>query len=127
MRLIGLSQLWRIAVMATINSTKAPMSYRRKVILGCVLLSCSMICILMTIIFLYVSNTANKRVEEIRADYRLIAARRDDRVELLTDQVAAIQHKLDAIPDRIADKTVIKVKEVVTESEVPAMKSGHKP
>ncbi len=37
--------------MATINSTKAPMSYRRKVILGCVLLSCSMICILMTIIF----------------------------------------------------------------------------
>ena len=113
--------------MATINSTKAPMSYRRKVILGCVLLSCSMICILMTIIFLYVSNTANKRVEEIRADYRLIAARRDDRVELLTDQVAAIQHKLDAIPDRIADKTVIKVKEVVTESEVPAVKSSHKP
>ena len=42
-----------------------------------------MICILMTIIFLYVSNTANKRVEEIRADYRLIAARRDDRVELI--------------------------------------------
>lgn len=113
--------------MATINSTKAPMSYRRKVILGCVLLSCSMICILMTIIFIYVSNTANKRVEEIRADYQLIAARRDDKVELLTEQVSAIQHKLEVIPDRVADKTVTKVKQVVIDSEVPAVKPDHKP
>lgn len=113
--------------MTTINSTKAPLSYRRKVIIGCILLSCSMICILMTIIFLYVSNTANKRVEEIRADYRAIAARRDDRVDLLTNQVGELQHKLDAIPDRIADKTVTKVKEVVIESDVPAVKPAHKP
>ena len=113
--------------MATINSLKAPMSYRRKVILGCILLSCSMICILMTIIFLYVSNTANKRVEEIRADYRVIAARRDDRVDLLTNQVAALQHKLDVIPDRVADKTITKVKEVVIEKEVPSVKPVEKP
>ncbi|MFW0698530.1 hypothetical protein [Pantoea sp. R13S299] len=113
--------------MPTINSTKAPMSYRRKVILGCILLSCSMICILMTIIFLYVSNTANRRIEEIRADYRIIAARRDDRVELLTEQVGALQHKLDTIPDRIADKTVTKVKEVVIVSEAPATKPAQKP
>lgn len=113
--------------MTTINGSHSPMSYRRKVILGCILLSCSMICILMTIIFLYVSNTANKRVEEIRADYRVIAARRDDRVDLLTTHVAALQHKLDAIPDRTADKTVIKVKEVVVDGELPPVKANAKP
>lgn len=113
--------------MATINNIKAPMSYRRKVILGCILLSCSMICILMTIIFLYVSNTANKRVEEIRADYRVIAARRDDKVEMLTNQVTALQRKLDVIPDSVADKTVTKVKEVVIVSEEPAAKPAQKP
>ena len=113
--------------MSTINRLKAPMSYQRKVILGCILLSCSMICILMTIIFLYVSNTANKRVEEIRADYRVIAARRDDRVDLLTSQVAALQHKLDVIPERVADKTITKVKEVVIEKEVPSAKPTEKP
>lgn len=113
--------------MATINNIKATMSYRRKVILGCILLSCSMICILMTIIFLYVSNTANKRVEEIRADYRVIAARRDDKVEMLTNQVTALQRKLDVIPDSVADKTVTKVKEVVIVSEAPAAKPAQKP
>jgi len=86
-----------------------------------------MICILMTIIFLYVSNTANKRVEEIRADYRVIAARRDDKVEMLTNQVTALQRKLDVIPDSVADKTVTKVKEVVIVSEEPAAKPAQKP
>ncbi|KKB04233.1 hypothetical protein [Pantoea anthophila] len=110
--------------MTPINSPLTVLTYRRKVILGGILLSCSMICILMTIIFLYVSNTANKRVEEIRADYRVIAARRDDKVDLLTDQVAALQHKLDALPDRTADKTVNKVKEVVKESDLPSAETG---
>lgn len=113
--------------MAMINSTRDPMSYRRKVIFGCILLSCSMICILMTIIFLYVSNTANKRVEEIRADYRAIAARRDERVDVLTDKVTALQHKLDVIPDSTADKTLNKVKEVVIEGKQLPAKQGQKP
>ncbi|WP_313679307.1 hypothetical protein [Pantoea vagans] len=113
--------------MATTNSIKAPMSYQRKVILGCVLLSCSMICILMTIIFLYVSNTANKRVEEIRADYRAIAARRDERVDVLTEKVTTLQHKLDVIPDSTADKTLNKVKEAVIEGRQTAAKPDQKP
>jgi len=103
------------------------MFYRRKVILGGILLSCSMICVLMTILFLYVSNTANKRVEEIRQDYRNIATRRDARVDLLTDQVSALQHKLDALPARTADQTVNKVKEVVIESEPSGAKLSRKP
>ncbi|MGK3144301.1 hypothetical protein [Pantoea sp. C2G6] len=113
--------------MASINSTLAPMFYRRKVILGGILLSCSMICVLMTILFLYVSNAANKRVEEIRKDYRDVAARRDARVDLLTDQVRKLQHKLDAIPERTADQTVNKVKEVVIESEPSAGKMNRRP
>lgn len=113
--------------MAMIDNTRAPISYRRKVILGCILLSCSMICILMTIIFLYVSNTANKRVEEIRADYRAISARRDERVEVLTDKVTALQHKLDVIPDRTADKTLSRVKEVVSEDNQTSAKPGQTP
>nr|WP_031375084.1 hypothetical protein [Pantoea sp. 3.5.1]KKD32960.1 hypothetical protein EP46_03285 [Pantoea sp. 3.5.1] len=113
--------------MVTINSPVTPMLLKRKIILGGVMLGCSMICVLMTILFLYVNNAANKRVEEIRKDYRNVAAKRDARVDLLTNQVSALQHKLDAIPDRTAIKTVDKVKEVVIESEGPATHSGRKP
>ncbi|MGD9425106.1 hypothetical protein ACLHDD_08065 [Pantoea sp. NSTU24] len=113
--------------MTTIKDIHAPVSNRRKIILGSILLGCSMICILMTIIFLYVSNSANKRVEEIRADYGAMAARRDDRVDTLTTQVATLQKKLDAIPDRTADKAVIKVKKVVVDGELPPVKSNAKP
>ncbi|WP_337010444.1 hypothetical protein [Pantoea sp. AS142] len=81
----------------------------------------------MTIIFLYVSNTANKRVEEIRADYRAIAARRDERVDVLTDKVTALQHKLDVTPDRTADEKRNKVTEAVTEGKQSAAKPGRKP
>ena len=113
--------------MMTTNSPVTPMLHKRKVILGGVMLSCSMICVLMTILFLYVSNAANKRVEEIRQDYRNIAARRDARVDLLTNQVTALQHKLDALPDRTALRTVDKVKEVVIESEAPTAPAKAKP
>lgn len=113
--------------MTTIKDTHDPVSNRRKIILGTILLVCSMICILMTIIFLYVSHTANKRVEEIRKDYWEMATRRDDRVDALTTQVTALQQKLDAIPERTADKTVIKVKEVVVDGELPPVKANAKP
>jgi len=48
-------------------------------------------------------------------------------VDLLTSQVAALQHKLDVIPERVADKTITKVKEVVIEKEVPSAKPTEKP
>lgn len=113
--------------MVTTNSPATPVLYKRKIILGGVMLGCSMICVLMTILFLYVSNTANRRVAEIRQEYRDIAAKRDVRVDLLTDQVSSLQHKLDALPDRTASKTVDKVKEVVIESESPPAHSESKP
>ncbi|MHA6311696.1 MULTISPECIES: hypothetical protein [Pantoea] len=113
--------------MVTINSPATTLLNKRKIILGGVMLGCSMICVLMTILFLYVSNTANRRVAEIRQEYRNIAAKRDARVDLLTNQVTTLQHKLDALPDRTAIKTVDKVKEVVIEKEVSPMHSQPRP
>ncbi|ORM51111.1 hypothetical protein HA41_16700 [Pantoea conspicua] len=113
--------------MVSINSPVLPTLHKRKIILGGVMLGCSMICVLMTILFLYVSNTANRRVAEIRQEYRNIAAMRDARVDVLTNQVASLQRKLDALPDRTASKTVDKVKEVVIEKEVSPAHSEPKP
>lgn len=96
-----------------------PKSYKRSLILGCLFLICSLLCILMTIIFLYVSNEANRRIASIRQEYRFVADRREAKVDALADQVFKLQKKLDALPDRTASKTVDKVKEVVKGEEAP--------
>lgn len=90
---------------------------RRMVTLGYWLLGACLFSILMTIIFVYVSNDANRRVEDIRKDYGEVASRRDEKVEQLSNQVADLQKKLDSLPDRTANKTADKVKQVVKEDE----------
>jgi len=90
---------------------------RKMVTLGYWLLGACLFSILMTIIFVYVSNDANQRVEGIRKDYSDAASRRDEKVEQLTNQVTDLQKKLDSLPDRTANKTADKVKQVVKEDE----------
>ncbi|ELP23399.1 hypothetical protein F385_3651 [Pantoea agglomerans 299R] len=46
---------------------------------------------------------------------------------MLTDKVTALQHKLDVIPDRTADKTLSRVKEVVSEDNQTSAKPGQTP
>lgn len=91
--------------------------HKRNIILGSLMLLLSVLCIVMTIIFVYVNNDANKRVESIREDYRKVAERRDAKVAKIAGQVDELQKKLDAVPDRTATKTADKVKQVVTEDE----------
>lgn len=98
------------------NSDK-PKAQKKTIILGGLLLASALFCILMTIIFVYVSNDANQRVEGIRKDYSDAASRRDEKVAQLGNQVAEIQKKLDSLPDRTANKTADKVKQVVKEDE----------
>lgn len=92
-------------------------NHKRSIIYGSLLLALSVICIVMTIIFIYVSNEANQRVEDIRSDYRAIAERRDSKVATLGQQVTELQKKVDSLPDRTANKTADKVKQVVKEDE----------
>ncbi|WP_241522088.1 hypothetical protein [Chimaeribacter californicus] len=71
----------------------------------------------MTIIFAYLNSKTNERVEAIRQYYSITAERRDEKVEQLSNQVADLQKKLDSLPDRTANKTADKVKQVVKEDE----------
>lgn len=91
--------------------------HKRNIILGSLMLLLSVLCIVMTIIFVYVNNDANERIDGIRKDYQKIAERRDAKVAKIAGQVEDLQKKLDAIPDRTATKTADKVKQVVTEDE----------
>lgn len=94
-----------------------PKVHRRNIILGSFLLVSCVLCIVMTIIFAYVSSQANQRIDEIRADYSKVAARRDSKVAELSRQVGDMQKKIDSLPDRTANKTADKVKQVVSEDE----------
>lgn len=94
-----------------------PKIHRRNIILASFLLVCCVCCIVMTIIFSYVSSQANQRIDDIRADYSRIAARRDAKVAALATQVGDIQKKIDSLPDRTANKTADKVKQAVKEDE----------
>lgn len=94
-----------------------PKAHRRNIIAGSFLLVSCAICIVMTIIFAYVSSQANKRIDAIREDYSAIAALRDAKVASLAAQVGDIQKKLDSLPDRTANKTADKVKQAVKEDE----------
>jgi len=88
-------------------------SHKRKVMLGVLMLGMSLVCIVMTILFLYVSSTANQRVEDIRREARESAARREAKVDELSKQVDVLQKKLDTLPDQTVDK----VKRVVIQDE----------
>lgn len=90
---------------------------KRGIYLGVLMLALSMICVAMTIIFVYVSEKSNQRVEEIRQDYRAVANLRDKKVDALSGHVSALEQKLNALPDQTADKTADKVKQVVKEDE----------
>jgi len=88
-------------------------SHKRKVMLGVLMLGMSLVCIVMTILFLYVSSTANQCVEDIRREARESAARREAKVDELSKQVDVLQKKLDTLPDQTVDK----VKRVVIQDE----------
>lgn len=103
--------------MTTVNPAVRPKNYKRNIILGSILLAAAVLCVAMTIIFVYVSNQANQQLDAIRKDYQDAAQRREGKVDAVSSQVAQLQHKLDALPDRTADKTADKVKAVVREGE----------
>lgn len=99
--------------MAEIHSEIRPVSHKRKVMIGVLMLGMSLVCIVMTILFLYVSSTANRRVDDIRREDRESAARREAKVDELSKQVSVLQKKLDTLPDQTVDK----VKRVVIQDE----------
>ena len=88
--------------MVQINSELLVRSHRRHLMLGGLLMLLSLLCVAMTILFLYVNNDANRRVEEIRQQYRAISDRREAKVAELTSQLVELQKKLDAQPPRSA-------------------------
>lgn len=97
------------------SSTKQ--NHKRSLIIGGVLTLMTLICIAMTCMFIYVSNDASRQIEAIRQDYRNVADRRDKKVANIAAQVDELQKKLEVIPDRTANKTADKVKQVVKEDE----------
>ena len=101
--------------MVQINAELSVKNHRRQLVLGGLLLVLSLLCVAMTIMFVFVNNSANRRVEDIRQQYRAIADRRETRVAELTSQLVALQKKLDGLPDRTANKTADKVKQVVAD------------
>lgn len=86
--------------MVQINSEVTIRNHRRQLLLGGMMLLLSLICIGMTAMFIYVSNEANQRVENIREEYRQISDRREARVAELTEQLSELQLKLDSILTR---------------------------
>lgn len=105
--------------MVQINSEFTVKNHRRQLVLGALLLMLSLLCVAMTIMFVFVNNSANRRVEDIRQQYRAISDRREARVAELTSQLTTLQKKLDGLPDRTANKTADKVKQVVGEDLSP--------
>ena len=99
------------------QTTNTKASHKRNIILGSLMLLLCVMCIIMTIIFVFVSNRANERIDGIRADYQKIAERRDKKVSQLSGQVEQIQKQLSQIPDQTANKTADKVNQVVKEDE----------
>lgn len=100
-----------------VHTTNDKQKHKRNIILGALMLVLCAMCIFMTIIFVYVSNDANQRIDDIRKDYQKVAERRDAKVAKIAGQVEDLQKKVDGIPDRTATKTADKVKQVVSEDE----------
>ncbi len=96
--------------MVQINSEFGLKSHRRHMLLGALLLALSLLCVAMTVMFVFVSNNANRKVEQIREQYREVANRREMRVTELTNQVEALQRKLHVPPERSANSPAEKAK-----------------
>lgn len=91
--------------------------HKRNIIIGSLMLLMSVLCIVMTIMFIYVSNSANERIDGIREDYRKVADRRDAKVARLAQQVSELQAQMATLPEKTAQKTVDQVNQVVKEDE----------
>ncbi|WP_017346419.1 hypothetical protein [Pantoea sp. A4] len=100
--------------MAEIRFDRPWLRHKRHLMLGGLLMTLALLCTVITIISLYVNNAANHRVADIRREYREISNRRENKVELLSEQVAGLQKKLDTLPESTASKTADKVKQVVS-------------
>ncbi|WP_318367117.1 hypothetical protein [Enterobacter sp.] len=85
-------------------------SHKGRILIGGLLLFVCAMFSVMTIAFIY-SN------DKVRQEYRQIADKRDRKVEKLAEQVGTMQQKLDAMPEKTAEKTADKVKTVVKEDE----------
>lgn len=91
--------------------------HKRNIVLGSLMLLSSVVCIFMTIMFIYVNNSANERIDDIRKDYQKVADRRDAKVAKLAKKVEDLQGQIATLPDKTADKTASKVNQVVKEDE----------
>lgn len=91
--------------------------HKRNIIIGSLMLLMSVLCIVMTIMFIYVSNSANERIDGIREDYRKVADRRDAKVARLAQQVSELQAQMATLPEKTAQKTADQVKQAVKEDE----------
>jgi septal ring factor EnvC (AmiA/AmiB activator) len=91
--------------------------HKRNMIIGSLMLLMSVLCIVMTIMFIYVNNSANERIDGIREDYRRVADRRDAKVTRLSKQVAELQSQMATLPEKTAQKTADQVNQVVKEDE----------
>lgn len=85
-------------------------SHKGRIMIGGLLLFVCAMFSIMTIAFIY-SN------DKVRDEYREIADKRDKKVEKLAEQVGSMQQKLDAMPEKTAEKTASKVKPLVEDEK----------
>lgn len=85
-------------------------SHKGRLMIGAMFLLFCAMCSVMTIAFTYSNN-------KIRAEYREIADKRDQKVESLGRQVGELKVKVDSLPERTAEKTADKVKPLVEEEK----------
>lgn len=83
-------------------------SHKGRLMIGAMFLLFCAMCSVLTVAFNYSNN-------KIRAEYREIADKRDQKVENLGKQVGEMKVKLDSLPERTAEKTADKVKPLVEE------------
>jgi TolA-binding protein len=108
--------------MTQINSEYVVKNHRRQLFFGSFLLMLSLMCVAMTVLFLIVSNNANRRVEDIRQQYRAISERREARVSELTNQLVVLQNKLDGLSGHPASNQAEKAKQTEEEKSPPQPK-----
>ncbi|ORM73690.1 hypothetical protein HA48_08260 [Pantoea wallisii] len=106
--------------MVQINSEFVVKSHRRHLLLGGLLMLLSLLCVAMTIMFVYVNNSANRRVEDIRHQYRVISDRREAKVAELTNQVIVLQKKLESPQGQASSKAAGKANPTAGQASPPA-------
>ncbi len=85
-------------------------SHKGRIMIGGLLLFVCAMFSIMTIAFIYSNN-------KVRDEYREIADKRDKKVAQLAEQVGSMQQKLDAMPEKTAEKTASKVKPLVEDEK----------